>query len=115
MDVAENTIMLGKYGTIAAFNSNIENTEEIRQVHKKICQHIVGMKPQKIGDKEKDEPNEVKDDETCLIHQEFLLDPEQTIGEILQENNIKIIDFQRFECGENSKMSEEASVSAAKS
>ncbi|CAO1360024.1 unnamed protein product [Diamesa tonsa] len=115
VEVAENTIMLGKYGTIAAFNSNIENTEEIRQVHKKICQHIVGMKPQKIGDKEKDEPNEVKDDETCLIHQEFLLDPEQTIGEILQEHNIKIIDFQRFECGENSKMIEEASVNAAKS
>lgn len=97
----EGNMLIGKYGAIAAFNSNSEKTEEIMSVHRKICQHIVGMKPEKIGDAEVDKPNEVKDDETCLIHQEFLLNPDVTIGEILQENNVKIIDFQRFECGEN--------------
>lgn len=97
---AEGKLMLGKYGSIAAFNSNSEKTEEILEIHRKICQHIVGMKPEKIGDAEEDKPNEVKDEEKCLIHQEFILDESLTIGEILQENNIKIIDFQRFECGE---------------
>lgn len=43
-----------------------------------------------------------------MIHQEFILDPEMTIGEILQENNIKIIDFQRFECGEKVELYKEA-------
>jgi elongation factor Ts len=105
---AEGKLMIGKYGSIAAFNSNSEKTEEIREIHRKICQHIVGMKPEKIGDAEADKPNEVKDDEKCLIHQEFILDPELTIGEILQEHNIKIIDFQRFECGEKVETFKEA-------
>lgn len=108
----EGSIILGKYGAIAAFNSNSEKTEEILSVHRKICQHIVGMKPEKIGDAEADKPNEDKDDEKCLIHQEFLLDPEVTIGEILQENNVKIIDFQRFECGEKVESYQEAASAA---
>lgn len=110
--VVEGNMLIGKYGAIAAFNSNSEKTEEIREIHRKICQHIVGMKPEKIGDAEADKPNEDKDDEKCLIHQEFLLDPDTTIGEILQENNIKIIDFQRFECGEKVESYQEAATAA---
>ena len=109
----EGSLMMGKYGSIAAFNSNSEKTEEIREIHRKICQHIVGMKPEKIGNAEEDKPNEVKDDEKCLIHQEFILDPEMTIGEILQGNNIKIIDFQRFECGEKMEFCKEAAEAAS--
>jgi elongation factor Ts len=109
---AEGTLMFGKYGSLAAFNSNSEKTQEIQEIHRKICQHIVGMRPEKIGDAEVDKPNETKDDEKCLIHQEFLLDPEVTIGEILQENNIKVIDFQRFECGEKVEFSQEAATAA---
>lgn len=104
----EGISVLGKYGAIAAFNSNNDKTEEILSVHRKICQHIVAMKPEKIGDAEVDNPSKNKDDEKCLIHQEFILDPELTIGEILQENNVKIIDFQRFECGEEVESYEDA-------
>ena len=110
--VTDGSLLLGKYGAIAAFNSNSEKTEEILSVHRKICQHIVGMKPEKIGDVEADKPNEDKDDEKCLIHQEFLLDPDVTIGDILQENNVKIIDFQRFECGEKVESLQEAASAA---
>ena len=101
-------VMMGKYGTIAAFNSNIEHTPELQAIYKKIYQHILGMNPQKIGDPENDKPNEVKDDETCLIYQEFVLDNEVTIGDMLKENNIKIIDFQRFLCGEKTFVEEKA-------
>ena len=111
----EGSMMIGKYGSIAAFNSNSEKTEEIREIHRKICQHIVGMKPEKIGNAEEDKPNEVKDDEKCLIHQEFILDPEMTIGDILQGNNIKIIDFQRFECGEKMEFCKEAAEATSTS
>lgn len=109
----EGSMLMGKYGSIAAFNSNSEKTEEIREIHRKICQHIVGMKPEKIGNAEEDKPNEVKDDEKCLIHQEFILDPEMTIGDILQGNNIKIIDFQRFECGEKMEFCKEAAEASS--
>lgn len=104
----ENAILFGKYGAIAAFNSNVENTDTIKDVHKKVCQHIVGMRPDKIGDREKDQPAENKDDETCLIYQEYLLDPEFTVGEILDEHSVKVVDFQRFQCGEIEKTNEEA-------
>lgn len=113
--MTDGKIMLGKYGSIAAFNSNCEKTEEVLEVQRKICQHIVGMKPQKIGDAELDKPNEDKDEENCLIHQEFILDPEQTIGTILQDNNIKIIDFQRFECGEKVESYQESASAASSS
>jgi len=109
----DGSLLLGKYGVIAAFNSNMAKTEEILTVHKKICQHIIGMQPEKIGDAEADKPNKVKDDEMCLIHQDFLLDPAFTIGEILQEKNVKIIDFQRFACGEKIQTDFEDAASAA--
>lgn len=106
--VNDSQVLMGKYGAIAAFNSNIEHTPELQVIYKKICQHIVGMNPFKIGDPETDKPNEEKDEEKCLIYQEFILDPDLTIGDILKENNIKIIDFQRFECGEKSVIEEQA-------
>lgn len=106
--IEDGKVLMGKYGAIAAFNSNIEHTPELQAIYRKICQHIVGMNPSKIGDPETDKPNEVKDEEKCLIYQEFILDPEMTIGDILKENNIKIIDFQRFECGEKSIIEEQA-------
>lgn len=98
--VNDGEIRTGKYGALAAFNSNSEKTDEIRALHRNICQHIVGMKPVAIGDAEQDKPAENKDDETLLIFQEYILDPDVTVGEILAENKIKIVDFQRFETGE---------------
>lgn len=108
-------LMLGKYGSIAAFNSNTEKTTEVLEVYRKVVQHIVGMKPEKIGDPETDKPNEVKDEEKCLIHQEFLLDPDMTIADILKESNVKIIDFQRFECGEKVESYQETAAKATSS
>lgn len=96
-DLVENELNFGKYGTIVALKSEVSGD---KKVVKNLCQHIVGMNPRKIGEMGKDEPAENKDDEVCLIHQEYLLDPEVTISEVLSENKIDIIDFQRFECGE---------------
>lgn len=95
---SENEVQIGKYGSIVAFKSENEVSDNIK---KNLCQQIVGMNPSKIGDKEKDEPSVEKDDEKCLIHQEYLLDPSITVGTLLENNNIEIVDFQRFECGEN--------------
>jgi len=40
-------------------------------------------------------------DETTLLNQEFLLDPDLTVREFVIQNNIEVVDFVRFECGEN--------------
>ncbi|XP_058450440.1 elongation factor Ts, mitochondrial isoform X1 [Malaya genurostris] len=95
----------GKYGSILAFKNTSPDSNG--EVAKKICQHVVGMKPDRIGDKTRDEPAKEKDDETCLIYQEYLADPTYTVGEIMEANNVLVVDFQRFECGEKSKVEDE--------
>ncbi|XP_053694670.1 elongation factor Ts, mitochondrial isoform X1 [Sabethes cyaneus] len=95
----------GKYGSILAFKSN--NPDSNGEVAKKICQHVVGMKPDRIGDKSRDEPVADKDDEPCLIFQEYLADPAYTVAEVLEANQVEVVDFQRFECGEKSKAEDE--------
>lgn len=108
-DVPPNTTQVGKYGTIVAFRGNTTGEE----VQKNLCQHIIGLRPKKIGEYGKDEPVANKDDETCLIHQEYLIDDDKTVGEVLQENDLTIIDYQRFECGEsaNNEILDEAKLS----
>lgn len=92
----QNITQMGKYGALVAFRGNTVDEE----LQKNLCQHIVGMNPKKVGEEGKDEPSANKDDETCLIHQEYLIDDDKTVGEVLKENNVSIIDYQRFECGE---------------
>lgn len=90
----------GKYGGILAYKS--ENKDEATAtIGRQICQHIVGMNPTKIGKEDVDKPEKDSDDETCLIYQDYLLDPTVSAGSILKENKIEIVDFMRFECGQN--------------
>ncbi|XP_030383338.1 elongation factor Ts, mitochondrial [Scaptodrosophila lebanonensis] len=96
----EDITQVGKYGAIIAFRSAADLDVEFQ---KSMCQQIVGMKPKKIGEYDKDKPAENKDDETCLIHQEYLLDADRTVGEVLQENQVTIVDYHRFECGEQTE------------
>lgn len=86
----------GKYGALLAYRQS----SDVDDIGKQICQHIVGCAPQKIGEKEKDKPTQNSDDEICLIYQEYLLDPSYTVEEVLQKNNIEVIDYIRFSCGE---------------
>ncbi|XP_058057786.1 elongation factor Ts, mitochondrial [Anopheles bellator] len=102
--------LVGKYGSLVAFRAEQSDSEEndITLVARKICQHIVGMKPERIGERGKDEPAADKDDETCMIHQEYLVDPNYTVGEVLEASRLQIVDFQRFECGEKSKADDQS-------
>lgn len=100
-DVPTGSILFGKYGAVLALKLNENSSVDNVDLKKNLCQHIVGMNPVKLGVKDVDEPNENKDEETCLIHQEFLLDPSVNVGELLEENQIEIVDFQRFECGQS--------------
>lgn len=96
----ENAPLLGKYGTLLAYTAFTDDLT-VTQTAKQLCQHIVGMNPLKLGEVGKDEPKENSDDETCMIHQEFLLDPEVTVGQVASDAGIKMVEFIRFECGES--------------
>lgn len=93
----DNQVQLGNYGSLIALKSTNPLAEELR---KNIALQIVGLNPLKIGDKDKDKPAADKDDETCLIYQEYLFDPEINVGQLLENNEIQIVDFQRYQCGE---------------
>lgn len=95
----------GKYGSLLAFR--LRSGDANGEVARKICQHVVGMKPARIGDKARDKPTADKDEETCLIYQEYLADPSYTVGEVLEANQVEVVDFQRFECGEKVKAEDE--------
>uniref|UniRef100_T1GPU6 Elongation factor Ts, mitochondrial n=1 Tax=Megaselia scalaris TaxID=36166 RepID=T1GPU6_MEGSC len=99
-EMREGITHVGKFGTIVAFNGEGSIPLDLQR---NLCQHIVGMNPKKIGEAGKDKPVENKDDETTLIFQEYLVDNEKTVEEVLKENNVSIVDYQRYECGEKVK------------
>lgn len=104
-------LQFGKFGSIVALHdhSGVDQADTQRN----ICQHIVGMNPSKIGVIDVDKPAENKDDESCLIHQEYLLDPSMTMHELLQEHNIEIVDFLRYQCGETLDQLDDVKVAVA--
>ena len=72
-----------------------------------------GMNPLKIGDPEVDKPNADKEEETVLIHQEFLLDEDKTVHEFLEEEGLDVVDFVRFECGASEEQKQAQDLKAA--
>ena len=69
------------------------------------------MKPKTIGEwidtesasttEAKPEPTKIDDSESRLYYQEFLMKPQTRVIDFLHEQNTKISEFVRFECGES--------------
>lgn len=80
---------------------------------RKICNYFffVGMDPQKIGNPRVDIPHNNADEEQCMIYQEFLLDPSLSVQQLLAESQAEIVDFARFEIGE--ELDEEPTLKSA--
>ncbi|XP_044267880.1 elongation factor Ts, mitochondrial [Tribolium madens] len=95
----DGSVLLGKIGGLVALKPLSSKNLDLDDIGKKLCQHIVGMNPKKIGTSD-DEPAKDKEEEVCLIHQEFLLDDSITVKQVLDEYEIEVVDFKRLECGE---------------
>ncbi|XP_055302699.1 elongation factor Ts, mitochondrial [Sitodiplosis mosellana] len=106
--VADNETQGGSIGTIVGIRSQTEVTDELK---KNLCLQVIGSNPLKVGNKEQDKPAKDSDDETCLIFQEYVFDPTIKVGQLLEERQIEIVDYQRYKCGEN--VDSEENVSAA--
>ncbi|XP_067001413.2 elongation factor Ts, mitochondrial isoform X2 [Anabrus simplex] len=96
---AHSGVLLGKYGAVVAFKAT-GAPGNIKDAGQQLSQHIVGMNPLKIGSPGEDIPNSNPDEESCLIHQDFLLDPTLRVGDWLGDTGISVLDFTRFQCGE---------------
>ncbi|CAG7835868.1 unnamed protein product [Allacma fusca] len=124
--VKKDVVQSGRYGVIVAYKptsasiSSDKSAGRLEDIGRQLC-----MNPTEIGTfkkveqttepeiitKEPDPPalesDNVEaaqpyynDDETTLLNQEFLLDPDMTVGEYLFNNGVEVLDFSRFECGE---------------
>ncbi|KAK3866049.1 hypothetical protein Pcinc_028389 [Petrolisthes cinctipes] len=85
----------GKFGAILAVKTN----NSISQVAKQLCVHVIGMNPRAIGSPD-DPKAENPEEESLLIHQEFLSDPTRTVAQVLDDEKMEVIDFIRYETGE---------------
>lgn len=68
-------------------------------VYNNMCFNL-GMNPIKVGNPKIDEPLDNIDNETIMLFQEFLFDPTVSIQQLVQNEQIEILDFVRFEMGE---------------
>lgn len=109
--VASNDVQCGNIATIVGIRTQTEITDELK---KNLCLQIIGGNPLKIGNKEHDKPAKDIDDETCLIHQEYLFDTSIKVGQLLEKHQIEIVDYQRYKCGEDVASEENISAAAAK-
>lgn len=111
---------LGKYAALVVFRKTGEVHSGLNptDLGRRLSQHVVGMNPLRIGEytpptaeeleAEKSEENEETDKqseseekvEEEMLKQEYLLDPNLTVGDFLLEENVEVLDFARYECGE---------------
>ncbi|KAG7477455.1 hypothetical protein MATL_G00069740 [Megalops atlanticus] len=94
-------VAMGRYGALVVFQGG-QGSMEI--LGRKLGQHVVGEAPLSLGNME-DLP--CGDSETRLLAQSFLLDPSRTVGQYLTEQGARVLDFIRFQCGEQSSNEEE--------
>lgn len=75
----------------------------------------VEVKPavQDLTDDEEQIATKVDEDETIMMRQTFLLDPDRTVADVVAEGGIRVLDFVRFECGETLGEQVEASTKVA--
>lgn len=108
--VADDEVQSGSIGTIIGVRSPTEITDELK---KNLCLQIIGSNPLKVGNKEQDKPTKDVDDETCLIYQEYLFDTSIKVGQLLEDRQIEIVDYQRYKCGEREESDENLSAATA--
>ena len=98
--VVINDCHLGRFGTLLSVRSTgAEPSDSMETLTKGLCQHIIACSPTSIGDPE-DDPVAKKEDEERLVLQEYALEEDTLVREILELNQLTVTDFVRFECGE---------------
>ncbi|XP_074836548.1 elongation factor Ts, mitochondrial isoform X2 [Carettochelys insculpta] len=97
-------VALGKYGALVICQA-LEQSQKssLADLGRRLGQHVVGMAPLSVGSLE-DEPG--GEAETKMLAQPFLLDPSITLGQYVQPQGVSVLDFVRFECGEDTELPE---------
>lgn len=89
---------MGKYGALVVFQCGASEGSET--LGRKLAQHVVGEAPVALGNMN-DLPT--GQSETRLLPQTLLWDSSLTVAQFLRQQNAKVLDFGRFQCGEGSE------------
>ncbi|XP_053564186.1 elongation factor Ts, mitochondrial [Bombina bombina] len=92
----------GKYGALVMCQA-ADPKGNIAELGRRLGQHVVGMNPRSVGSLEDES---IGEDETRMLAQSFLLEPSLTVGQYVQPRGIHVLDFVRFECGEETESPE---------
>nr|KAF6370987.1 Ts translation elongation factor, mitochondrial [Myotis myotis] len=95
-------LVLGKYGALVICEIS-EWKANLEELGRRLGQHVVGMAPLSVGSLD-DEPG--GETETKMLSQPYLLDPSITLGQYVQPQGVSVVDFVRFECGEEGEAAE---------
>uniref|UniRef100_A0A8V1A944 Translation elongation factor EFTs/EF1B dimerisation domain-containing protein n=1 Tax=Gallus gallus TaxID=9031 RepID=A0A8V1A944_CHICK len=111
---------LGRYGALVACRVTEPGVSpDPAAVGRKVAQHVVGMAPlsvggpggdvgggrggRKEGGEEEEEEGEGEEEETRLLAQSFVLQPSLTVAEFVRSHGVAVLDFVRFQCGEEER------------
>ncbi|XP_072214262.1 elongation factor Ts, mitochondrial [Excalfactoria chinensis] len=105
---------LGRYGALVACRVTEPGVSpDPASVGRKVAQHVVGMAPISVGDpgdtteggrgERKEGEEEEEEEETRLLAQSFVLQPALTVAEFLRSHGVAVLDFVRFQCGEEER------------
>lgn len=98
----------GRVGALVELNCEtdfVARTDEFRQLAHDLAMQVVATSPQFITAAEIQTEAELEPQETCLLLQPFIKEPDKTVEEIIAETiakvgeNIKVRRFARFELG----------------
>ncbi|XP_063149859.1 elongation factor Ts, mitochondrial isoform X1 [Candoia aspera] len=96
-------MLLGKYGAVVICSSSDQDQKlDVTELGWRLAQHVVGMAPLSVGSLE-DEPGD--ESETKMLAQPYLMEPTISLGQYLQPTGVSVLDFVRFECGEDPELS----------
>uniref|UniRef100_A0A2D4N7U6 Elongation factor Ts, mitochondrial n=1 Tax=Micrurus spixii TaxID=129469 RepID=A0A2D4N7U6_9SAUR len=96
-------MLFGKYGALVICNSSEDPKSDITELSRRVAQHVVGMAPLSVGFPE----DELGDEsETKMLAQPYIMEPTISLGQYLQPTGMSVLDFVRFECGEDPELSE---------
>ncbi|MEE6471773.1 hypothetical protein FKM82_009369 [Ascaphus truei] len=94
-------MVFGKYGALVMGQTADRSLKgSVSELGRRLGQHVVGMSPLSVGSLEDLPGGEM---ETRMLAQSFLLEPSLTVGQYVQPHGVSVLDFVRFECGEQTE------------
>ncbi|CAL2044678.1 CBN-TSFM-1 protein [Caenorhabditis brenneri] len=112
-------VPMGRFISLIAMKQSAPGSISSQQLAGQICQHIIGMSPETLGEAAESVNNQdglksqeghdpdaepvvvtnLDDSETALLRQAFMLNPSQSVHEYLKSHNANVLDFVRVELG----------------